>query len=780
MNAHAKESPTSATAAASPTITVTWAATSNVASERLRIGKICKPEGKWPVTDGVTRLKYFFKRADYPSLEAFAADIERRIAEGVWTMITGTPRRDLDLDMLHARNGKNFIDAPTTLFVVDRDGMKPDEGQDLSTPEAFEKGVVADTIRRRLAMMGLPSLSKAKFVLIATASTGMKLNSLGEPANGCARYRIAFVMDTPVTLKECETFAARLNGDLKVYTPEHNLFAARPVLPEGVADPIKHPVAVYRGDNGCDNVDVAALRNELGLAPPEDPPEPVDGNPELPGPLPPGGSAGDAAWLFKMRQMRAPPDQQEPLLSNLIAATPNTCPQSGGMNKWIGVGKGIWGACGGEPWGFAIWAKWSAQWEGDDPEENEMEWAGFKKDDTNGIDYLVRWALSIGTPEALAAVAAIEAAKPVNDNGGPAPSLDPARGDLLIASWLTRKIPPRDYLLGHVICTTSRWFVFGETGVGKTLLIADMAGAMAKGEALLGWGARRPARVMYLDGEMPAETFKERMELVASRFGGSIPFYGYNRDHLGDGQMPPLNTEEGEKWLMREIEAVKPDLIVFDSIMCLLDGVMGEEESWTQAKHLVRRLTSKRIAQIWLHHTGHDASKGFGTKTREWEMDTVVRLNFADENRNTIALEFTKARLRTPATADEFKPLVISLEASGWTTSALARAGAGSRRSSEVARVKSAIVAVYNQHGVSRAGADGKIVQKINVNALRDEVRNRGWLDVKDTGGLTDAARKTFFSAKGDLLSGGLYIEEGDMFWKDEPISFPPVEPEVA
>ena len=188
---------------------------------------------------------------------------------------------------------------------------------------------------------------------------------------------------------------------------------------------------------------------------------------------------------------------------------------------------------------------------------------------------------------------------------------------------------------------------------------------------------------------------------------------------------------------------------------------MGEEESWTQAKHLVRRLTSKRIAQIWLHHTGHDASKGFGTKTREWEMDTVVRLNFADENHNTIALEFMKARLRTPATADEFKSLVISLGANGWTSSALraAERGAAGRARWRGSRSQSSR-SITSTPWASRART-GRSCGRSDVNALRDEVRNRGCLDVKDTGGVTDPARKAFHSAKGDLLSGGGYVEEG-------------------
>src|SRR4029077_9529894 len=110
----------------------------------------------------------------------------------------------------------------------------------------------------------------------------------------------------------------------------------------------------------------------------------------------------------------------------------------------------------------------------------------------------------------------------------------------------------------------------------------------------------------------------------------------------------PLNEPKGEKWLMREIDEVKPELIVFESIMALMNGVMGEAERRAAVKHPVRNLTARRIAQIWLHHTGHDVSKGFGTKTREWEMDTVAKLNFADESHEAFTMEFTKARLRTP------------------------------------------------------------------------------------------------------------------------------------
>ena len=41
---------------------------------------------------------------------------------------------------------------------------------------------------------------------------------------------------------------------------------------------------------------------------------------------------------------------------------------------------------------------------------------------------------------------------------------------------------------------------------------------------------------------------------------------------------------------------------------------------------LVTALTANGIGQLWVHHTGHDTTKGYGTKTREWQMDTVIHL----------------------------------------------------------------------------------------------------------------------------------------------------------
>jgi hypothetical protein len=183
---------------------------------------------------------------------------------------------------------------------------------------------------------------------------------------------------------------------------------------------------------------------------------------------------------------------------------------------------------------------------------------------------------------------------------------------------------------------------------------------------------------------------------------------------------------------------------------------------------LMRKVTSKRIGQIWLHHTGHDTSKGFGTKTREWEMDTVVKLTTA-ENDQSIFIEFKKARLRTPKTADQFKPRTIVRDETGWTV-----IGEGQTKTvdkSDVEIIKLAIVDAYDRlaDGVSTSpGFDGAPVRKVELDKLRDELKSRGFLEMKETGGLTDRARQTFQRAKIALLScpkSRLFEHEG-LVWR--------------
>ena len=123
-------------------------------------------------------------------------------------------------------------------------------------------------------------------------------------------------------------------------------------------------------------------------------------------------------------------------------------------------------------------------------------------------------------PRRLAVLAAIQAESEANvrairGEAGPL-GRPPDRRQLTVEAWLRRKLPPRDFLFDAVLSTICRWLIVGATGVGKTLLALELAFAIAAGANFLNWkGDGRKPRVMYFDGELPAETLKERIELAS-------------------------------------------------------------------------------------------------------------------------------------------------------------------------------------------------------------------------------------------------------------------------
>jgi hypothetical protein len=347
---------------------------------------------------------------------------------------------------------------------------------------------------------------------------------------------------------------------------------------------------------------------------------------------------------------------------------------------------------------------------------------------------------------------------------------EPNRDELIAAQWIKREFPPKDLLLGEIICTTSRLLLYGPTGIGKTLVAMMMAGSMAAAQQFLNWLGQRHARIMYLDGEMPQETYQERTRMVTDRYGEDIQLFGYNWEALGPDGIPPLNTPMGQAWLWREIDAIKPDAIFFDNIMSLLIGSMSEEESWAPMRPLIRDITKRRIAQIWLGHA-NDSGKSFGTKTREWEMDTVIALSPPetedDPNDFAFQMQFPKARLRKPGNADQYTPLIVRPGAD-WQFTLTARtrpkpkdggAGVGTAE----------YMASYDRlaRGVSPTpGFNDKPVCKVSTDKIRDELKSRGLLEIDGKGQVTGPSRKELFMAKAKLLKNFRLIEREGLVWR--------------
>jgi hypothetical protein len=330
---------------------------------------------------------------------------------------------------------------------------------------------------------------------------------------------------------------------------------------------------------------------------------------------------------------------------------------------------------------------------------------------------------------------------------------------ITLDDWLKRELPPPDFLLGHWLTTTTRALLFAPTGIGKTLWGVGAAVGASAGVGFLHWQGRRPARCLYIDGEMARRLLKQRLVDEVQR-SGLQPKGMHILSHEDVSNFAPLNTPQGQAQIEHVIKLIGDvDLIVFDNIMCLILGDMKDEEGWRQTMPWLHSLTRRRIGQLWLHHTGHDETRGYGTKTREWQMDTVISLETIERPDTDVSFQlgFRKARERTPATREDFAEKRVALVNDQWKYLA-ANGGAGHGHVPPLAL--KFLEALHN----AIAGSDAKMYGRpaATVEHWRAGCIKAGLIDSKDK---PNSQRALFSKYKLSLISANRIACNDTMAW---------------
>jgi AAA domain len=337
------------------------------------------------------------------------------------------------------------------------------------------------------------------------------------------------------------------------------------------------------------------------------------------------------------------------------------------------------------------------------------------------------------------------------------------------------------YCVRDILPRTGLVVVWGPPKCGKSFWTFDLLMHVA-----LGWEYRghriRQGSVVYLCLE-GAPGFRKRIEafrrakLARPEDPKDPPFFLMTS---------PLALTHDVKVLVADIRRQAgqdiPSIVCIDTLNRSFTGSESKDQDMTayvRAADLIRDAFGCLV--VIVHHSPHDAERPRGHSSLMGALDVQIAVH-KDTGGNVIAeLELAKdmevglvfvsrlemVELGRDGDGDPVTSLVVrEVEGAGAKTAAKPVRG---RKTDDGEKVKRAVEDAYERlaDAVEKTpGFNGQTVRKVPVEKIRDEVKSRGFLDCKDTGGLTGAARTLFYRAKTDLIASGRYIEATGLFWR--------------
>lgn len=241
--------------------------------------------------------------------------------------------------------------------------------------------------------------------------------------------------------------------------------------------------------------------------------------------------------------------------------------------------------------------------------------------------------------------------------------------------FLSLAFPAREMLLTPILPRQGLCMLHAMRGIGKTFISLSVAYAVASGGKVFDrWKAPRPARVLFLDGEMPARTLQERLAALVAGSEQEPPSNDYLRiltPDMQDGPMPNLATREGQEAVAPFLEDV--DLVIIDNLATLARyGRSNDEESWLPVQGWLLDLRRRGLSVFMVHHQGKGGDQR-GTSAKEDVLDTVIRLarpsDYHSEQGARFEVHLTKARGICGPDAKSFEAQLFTAgQALAWTT----------------------------------------------------------------------------------------------------------------
>lgn len=219
------------------------------------------------------------------------------------------------------------------------------------------------------------------------------------------------------------------------------------------------------------------------------------------------------------------------------------------------------------------------------------------------------------------------------------------------ADFKTLDLPEKKILLHPWLSEQAIILISGWRGAGKTWAALGILDAVTTGQAFGPWQAGDPVPCLFLDGEMPMQDVRTRLNDIDQGIKRKVPLYVYSDSYANSLGLPRAHLAS-EKWrteMKRILLTRHVRLWVIDNLASLATGLdENKKVDWDPVNSWLLELRFAGISTIMLHHVGKEGQQR-GTSAREDNLDCSITLkrphDYTPEDGCRFFMHFSKARV---------------------------------------------------------------------------------------------------------------------------------------
>lgn len=203
-----------------------------------------------------------------------------------------------------------------------------------------------------------------------------------------------------------------------------------------------------------------------------------------------------------------------------------------------------------------------------------------------------------------------------------------------VLDFLNMDLGSLEFVIEPLLPKANSGMIWSLTGAGKTYIMLYMAYCVAAGVPdCFVWNIPKARPVVYVDGEMDAQTLQERQKelftgLLKASGPASVPSRNYFKLITPDLQpkFPPrINSKDGRAQIEQYLSS--GCLLILDNISTLCPTADEKEtEDWAPIQEWILYLRRQGVATFLVHHGNASGQKQMGSSKKEHQLSCNLRL----------------------------------------------------------------------------------------------------------------------------------------------------------